>query len=89
MTTYSEEDMSINVAVYMERLDNYIASQTAINENISRTLDSLHHQLDDINVWRSKVYGAKSGILAIALITAVEAGLTVNKVRQQIKNTSN
>lgn len=68
MTTYSEEDMSINVAVYMERLDNYIASQTAINENISRTLDSLHHQLDDINVWRSKVYGAKSGILAIAFL---------------------
>ena len=60
--------MSINVAVYMERLDNYIASQTAINENISRTLDSLHHQLDDINVWRSKVYGAKSGILAIAFL---------------------
>ena len=52
----------------MERLDNYIASQTAINENISRTLDSLHHQLDDINVWRSKVYGAKSGILAIAFL---------------------
>tara|TARA_R110002020_G_scaffold206273_10_gene411497 strand:- start:205 stop:468 length:264 start_codon:yes stop_codon:yes gene_type:complete len=68
VTTYSEEDMSINVAVYMERLDNYIASQTAINENISRTLDSLHHQLDDINVWRSKVYGAKSGILAIAFL---------------------
>ena len=68
MTTDSEADMSINVAVYMERLDNYIASQTAINDNISRTLDSLHGQLDDINTWRSKVYGAKSGIMAIAFL---------------------
>ena len=68
MTTDSEADMSINVAVYMERLDNYIASQTAINDNISRTLDSLHGQLVDFNTWRSKVYGAKSGIMAIAFL---------------------
>jgi|TARA_R110000824_G_scaffold14552_4_gene61778 hypothetical protein len=68
MTTDSEVDMSINVAVYMERLDNYIASQTAINDNICRTLDSLNSQLDDINTWRSKVYGAKSGILGIAFL---------------------
>ncbi len=68
MTTDSEVDMSINVAVYMERLDNYIASQTAINDNISRTLDSLHGQLEDINTWRSKMYGAKSGLMAIAFL---------------------
>ena len=68
MTTDSEVDMSINVAVYMERLDNYIASQTAINDNICRTLDSLNSQLDDINTWSSKVYGAKSGILGIAFL---------------------
>ena len=68
MTTNSDDEMSINLAVYMERLDNYIASQTAINESISNTLDSLHHQLDDINTWRSKVYGAKSGMMAIAFL---------------------
>lgn len=66
MTT--KPDDTINLAVYMERLDNYIASQTAINESISNTLNSLHRQMDDINTWRSKVYGAKSGILAIAFL---------------------
>ena len=68
MTTNSDDEMSINLAIYMERLDNYIASQTAINESISNTLDSLHTQLEDINTWRSKVYGAKSGIMAIAFL---------------------
>ena len=66
MTIKSDE--ATYLAVYMERLDNYIASQTAINETISNTLNSLHRQMDDINTWRSKVYGAKSGILAIAFL---------------------
>ena len=66
MTTKPED--TTNLAVYMERLDNYIASQTTINETISDTLKSLHRQMDDINTWRSKVYGAKSGILAIAFL---------------------
>ena len=68
MTINSDDDHVINLAVYMERLDNYIASQTIINETISNTLNSLHTQMDEMNTWRSKVYGAKSGILAIAFL---------------------
>ena len=67
-TKVTDEEMSVNLAIYMERVDNYIASQTAINESINATLSNMNTQMDDINDWRSKVYGAKSGLMAVAFL---------------------
>ena len=52
----------------MERLDSYISSQNALNENLSRNLQKVETKVDDISQWRSKMYGMKSILLAIGLL---------------------
>jgi hypothetical protein len=52
----------------MERLDSYISSQNALNENLSKNLEQVETKVDDISQWRSKMYGMKSVFLAIGLL---------------------
>ena len=52
----------------MERLDSYISSQNALNENLSMNLQKVETKVDDISQWRSKMYGMKSILLAIGLL---------------------
>ena len=67
-----------NLAVYMERLDTYIESQTAINETLCKRLESIDGRLDDVQMWRSKIYGAKTALAVVGLLmvhtTAVMGG---------------
>ena len=58
----------VNLAVYMERLDTYIESQTALNNNLCASIESVNNQLSDINLWRSKMYGAKTFALGIGVL---------------------
>jgi hypothetical protein len=58
----------VNLAVYMERLDSYISSQNALNENLSKNLEKVETKVDDISQWRSKMYGMKSILLAIGVL---------------------
>ena len=48
----------INLAVYMERLDGYIASQTALNNTLVEGLERVQNQISDIDYWRNRI---KSG----------------------------
>ena len=64
----ANEDTQVNLAVYMERLDSYISSQNALNENLSKNLEKVETKVDDISQWRSKMYGMKSILLAIGLL---------------------
>ena len=64
----AEKDTQVNLAVYMERLDSYISSQKALNENLSKNLEKVETKVDDISQWRSKMYGMKSILLAIGLL---------------------
>jgi len=64
----AEKDTQVNLAVYMERLDSYISSQNALNENLSKNLEQVETKVDDISQWRSKMYGMKSILLAIGLL---------------------
>ena len=67
----------INLAVYMERLDAYIESQTALNNNLCASIESVNRQLSDINIWRGKMYGAKTfaiGLGVLILHTSVVMG---------------
>ena len=64
----ADKDTQVNLAVYMERLDSYISSQNALNENLSRNLQKVETKVDDISQWRSKMYGMKSILLAIGLL---------------------
>jgi len=63
-----DNDTQVNLAVYMERLDSYISSQNALNENLSKNLEKVETKVDDISQWRSKMYGMKSILLAIGLL---------------------
>ena len=52
----------------MERLDSYISSQNALNENLSKNLEKVETKVDDISQWRNKMYGMKSILLAIGIL---------------------
>ena len=64
----ADKDTQVNLAVYMERLDSYISSQNALNENLSKNLEKVETKVDDISQWRSKMYGMKSILLAIGIL---------------------
>ena len=68
MSTSTDDDVNVKLAIYMERLDNYIQSQTALNESICRNLDNIQEDLAEVRTWRSKIYGIKSGMIALALL---------------------
>jgi hypothetical protein len=62
------EKTEINLAVYMERLDSYIDKQTDINLSLKDSLENVNSQLSDINLWRNRVYGARTLAIAFAVI---------------------
>ena len=74
----SQQDVGVTLAVYMERLDTYISTQSELNRTICSTLEALDNRMDDIHSWRSKVYGAKTTLLAVGFLvvhtTAVMGG---------------
>jgi hypothetical protein len=77
-TVQAQQDVGVTLAVYMERLDTYISTQSELNRTICSTLEALDNRLDDMHSWRSKVYGAKTTLLAIGFLvvhtTAVMGG---------------
>ena len=58
----------INLAVYMERLDAYIESQTTLNNNIVERLEQINSEIAELNNWRNRVYGAKTIMVALGLL---------------------
>jgi len=68
MSTSIDEDVNVKLAIYMERLDNYIQSQTALNASLCRNLENLEKAVGEVQGWRSKMYGIKTGMMALALL---------------------
>ena len=64
----SQQELDVRVAVYMERLDSYIESQTKLNEQLCSKLDSLDKNIDEIYEWKSKLTGMKSAYLGVGLL---------------------
>ena len=56
--TQIKEDLNIKLAVYMERLDNYIETHSVLTENICSKLERMDEDIDQIKNWRSKFLGA-------------------------------
>ena len=83
----ADKDTQVNLAVYMERLDSYISSQTALTEKLSDNIEKVETKVDDISQWRSKMYGMKSILVAIgvlvvhttAVMGSVVAIININK----------
>jgi hypothetical protein len=79
------DQISIDLAVYMERLDTYIATQSQLNETLCSRLESLDSELDDLRDWRSRFYGAKSlmfmmGVLLAHGAAVIAAMVTVSNI---------
>ena len=68
--TQVTEDLNVKLAVYMERLDNYIETHSILTENICSKLDSMDNDIDEIKTWRSKFLGAKwiTGVIGILVL---------------------
>ena len=60
----------IDLAVYMERLDAYIDTQSRLNITLCEGLEKVNDELDELKHWRTKFYGAKS----LALLTGILFG---------------
>ena len=77
----NQTDLDIKLAVYMERLDSYIESQTKLNEQMCSKFTSLDESVDELTNWKSKLTGMKSAYLGVGLLfahtVAVMGGLTV------------
>ena len=61
-------EVQINLARYMERLDSYIEGQTELNRNLCNRLEALDEKLDDVQLWRTKIYGAKAALTATTIL---------------------
>ena len=51
-------DNSLDLAVYMERLDTYIATQSKLNETLCNRMERITDDLYELKEWRTKFYGA-------------------------------
>ena len=52
----------------MERLDSYIESQTTLNDTLCSNLEKVNGELADINMWRQKIYGGKTILVALGVL---------------------
>jgi hypothetical protein len=68
MPTHTDTELTVKLAVYMERLDSYIESQTRLNEAICQRYEKIDEELDEIKHWRTKLYGAKSASVVLGAI---------------------
>ena len=64
----ASESIDVKLAVYTERLDRYIESQTQLNETISLSLEKFNNELDEIKHWRTRMYGAKTALFVVGVI---------------------
>ena len=68
MASNTDNDLTVKLAVYMERLDSYIESQTRLNESLCNRYEKIDEELDEIKHWRTKLYGAKSASVVLGAI---------------------
>jgi len=66
--TANTKSKEVQLAVYMERLDNYIQSQTDLNKTLTSGLQKLGTDVDEIKHWRTKIYGAKAAFITAGIL---------------------
>jgi len=68
MSTRTDSELDVKLAVYMERLDSYIESQTRLNNSLCASFEKMGREIDEIKHWRTKIYGAKSALFVVGAI---------------------
>ena len=76
MATKTDSELDVKLAVYMERLDSYIESQTRLNDTLCARFEEMGEELDEIKHWRARVYGAKSAFVIISVV-AMHTGMVL------------
>jgi len=79
MSTRTESDLDVKLAVYMERLDSYIESQTRLNETLCARFEEIGDELDELKHWRTKLYGVKSAFVIISIV-AMHTGMVLGSL---------
>ena len=64
----TETKTEVQLAVYMERLDRYIESQTNLNESLTMGLQKLDEEVEEIKSWRTRIYGAKAALMTAGIL---------------------
>jgi len=64
----SSDPNDIKLAVYAERLDRYIETQAALNASLVSSYNSIQADVEDIQEWKSKMYGMKTGLIAVGFL---------------------
>ena len=59
----SQADTDVKLAIYTERLDRYIETQESLNERLVGNTN-----VETLQGWRSRVYGAKTGLIAVGIL---------------------
>ena len=63
-----KENIDVTLAVYTERLDGYISGQNKLNTTLVESLDKLNTEVNDLQDWKHRVHGAKSGSIAMGVL---------------------
>ena len=79
MATKTGSELDVKLAVYMERLDSYIESQTRLNDTLCARFEEMGEELDEIKHWRAKIYGVKSAFVIISVI-AMHTGMVLGSL---------
>tara|TARA_R110002012_G_scaffold59911_1_gene156736 strand:- start:137 stop:403 length:267 start_codon:yes stop_codon:yes gene_type:complete len=88
MVQGTKNETEINLAVYMERLDTYIENQNVLNQTLGSSIDSINNSLDEVRIWRSKIYGGKTVVIALGVLvlhTSVVMGSFVALINYMTK----
>tara|TARA_R110000744_G_scaffold289608_1_gene400496 strand:+ start:128 stop:394 length:267 start_codon:yes stop_codon:yes gene_type:complete len=88
MTQSTKTNTEINLAVYMERLDTYIENQNTLNQTLGSSIDRVNNSLDEVRMWRSKIYGGKTVVIALGVLvlhTSVVMGSFVALINYMAK----
>ena len=68
MVQGTKTNTEVNLAIYMERLDTYIENQNVLNQTLGSSIDSVNNSLDEVRMWRSKIYGGKTAVIALGVL---------------------
>ena len=63
-----KENIDVTLAVYTERLDGYISGQNKLNTTLVESLEKLNNEVSDLQDWKHRVHGARSGSIAMGVL---------------------
>lgn len=64
----ANQSTAVKLAIYTERLDRYIETQESLNERLVTSMEKLNTDVKGLHDWRSRIVGAKTGLIAVGLL---------------------